>query len=113
AVTALGDYDPTRGGHLILYSLKLIIEFPPGSMAIIPSGAVEHGNTPVGPNETCLSFTQYAAGGLFRWVAYHCQTVASFISTPARAAEKIKIDTGRWEKNLDMKRLERLDPVVL
>ncbi|KAF8069136.1 hypothetical protein FPV67DRAFT_1394238, partial [Lyophyllum atratum] len=71
ALTALGAYDATRGGHLILYSLNLIIEFPPGSTALIPSGAVEHGNTPVGPNETRLSFTQYAAGGLFRWVAYH------------------------------------------
>ncbi|KAG6914404.1 hypothetical protein DXG01_000548 [Tephrocybe rancida] len=75
AITALGNFDPTRGGHLILYGLKLIIEFPPGSTVLIPSGAVEHGNTPVGPTETRMSFTQYAAGGLFRWVAYGFKSV--------------------------------------
>ncbi|KAF8066632.1 hypothetical protein FPV67DRAFT_1375503, partial [Lyophyllum atratum] len=102
ALTAMGSYNSKRGGHLILYSLKLVVEFPPGSTALIPSGAVEHGNTPVGPDETRLSLTQYAAGGLFRWVSYHFQTVASFISTRAGIAEKAEIDAGRWEKGLDM-----------
>ncbi|KAG6849818.1 hypothetical protein H0H93_004767 [Arthromyces matolae] len=75
AITALGDFNPQRGGHLILYGLRLIIEFPPGSTVLIPSGAVEHGNAPIGPDESRLSFTQYAAGGLFRWVAYGFKTI--------------------------------------
>ncbi|KAG6914976.1 hypothetical protein DXG01_014130 [Tephrocybe rancida] len=76
AITALGNYDPTCGGHLILYGLKLIIEFPPGTTVLIPSGTIEHGNTPVGPEETRMSFTQYAAGGLFRWVPYGFKSVS-------------------------------------
>ncbi|KAJ6626308.1 hypothetical protein B0H10DRAFT_2303954 [Mycena sp. CBHHK59/15] len=36
----------------------------------MPSGCVDHGNTPLQPGETRTSMTQYAAGGLFRWVAY-------------------------------------------
>ncbi|KAF8056176.1 hypothetical protein FPV67DRAFT_1432152, partial [Lyophyllum atratum] len=102
ALTALGRYDPKLGGHLILYSLKLVIEFPPGSTALIPSGAVEHGNTPVGQGETRLSFTQYAAGGLFRWVSYGFQTVASLLSKRDGNAIKAEADTGRWEQGMSM-----------
>ncbi|KAJ7019274.1 hypothetical protein C8F04DRAFT_1276466 [Mycena alexandri] len=37
AVTALGNFDPDRGGHLVLWDLKLIIRFPPGSTILLPS----------------------------------------------------------------------------
>ncbi|KAG6905055.1 hypothetical protein DXG01_005373 [Tephrocybe rancida] len=51
-ITALGDYDPHKGGDIILYDLKLIIEFPPGYTIAIPSGSLEHGNIGVAPHET-------------------------------------------------------------
>ncbi|KAI0054487.1 hypothetical protein BV25DRAFT_1771765, partial [Artomyces pyxidatus] len=70
AVTALGNYDPKAGGHLYLWELKLVIEFPPGSTILLPSSIVSHGNTPIQPGETRQSFTQYCAGGLMRWHAY-------------------------------------------
>jgi len=41
ALTALGAYDHTRGGHLILFGLKLAIQFPVGSTALIPSGCMD------------------------------------------------------------------------
>lgn len=74
AITALGDYDPKLGGHLILFDLGLIIEFPPGATILIPSAVFRHGNTPIQPGETRMSFTQYVAGGLFRWVKYGFRT---------------------------------------
>ena len=37
AITSLGDFDPTLGGHLILWELKLVITFPPGSTILIPT----------------------------------------------------------------------------
>ena len=61
-ITALGNNDPTKGGHLILFDLQLIIEFPPGSTILIPSGILCHGNTPIQDHKTCMSFTQYSAG---------------------------------------------------
>lgn len=67
-ISSSGSYDPTLGGHLILFDWKVYIEFPPGSTIIIPSSSLAHGNTPVQPGETRVSFTQYCAGGLFRWV---------------------------------------------
>ncbi|PPQ83749.1 hypothetical protein CVT26_007541 [Gymnopilus dilepis] len=75
AITALGNYDPDKEGHLILYDLKLIITFPPGSTVLIPSAVFRHGNTQlVAPNSYRQSITQYCAGGLFRWVRYGFRT---------------------------------------
>jgi len=68
AISALGSYDPQKGGHLILWECGLVIEFPPGSTILIPSAIIAHSNTRVSSGETHYSFTQYAAGGLFRWV---------------------------------------------
>ncbi|KAJ7744929.1 hypothetical protein B0H16DRAFT_1727129 [Mycena metata] len=63
AITALGDYDYTKGGHLILWDCKLILEFPPGTTLFIPSAALFHSNIPIGIGECRHSFTQYTAGG--------------------------------------------------
>ncbi|KAF8163967.1 hypothetical protein BJ912DRAFT_864508, partial [Pholiota molesta] len=62
AITALGDFDPSQGGHLVLWSLKLIVEFPPGSTILVPSAAIPHSNIPIGRRETRYSFTQFSAG---------------------------------------------------
>ncbi len=37
AITALGRFDPRFGGHLVLWDLKLVLDFPPGSTILIPS----------------------------------------------------------------------------
>lgn len=65
-----GSFDYRKGGHLILRQLGKVLQFPPGSMILIPSATLMHGNVAIGPNETRVSFTQYSAGGLFRWVYY-------------------------------------------
>ncbi|KAI0692084.1 hypothetical protein BC835DRAFT_1278302 [Cytidiella melzeri] len=61
-----GDFDPTKGGHLILRELNLLIEFPPGAFIFIPSAILLHGNVDIAPGEQRESFTQFTAGGLFR-----------------------------------------------
>ncbi len=46
SITSLGDFDPTKGGHLVLWELGLIIEFPPGyhhSDPLRRNLALEHG----------------------------------------------------------------------
>lgn len=68
SVTALGKFDHTKGGHTVLWEFKLVVEFPPGSTILIPSAAVSHSNTPIADHKRHRSFTQYSAGGLFRWV---------------------------------------------
>ncbi len=80
----IGDFDHTKGGHLILWDLKLVIKFPSGTLILIPSALLEHSNVPICEGmplsslflsvnllilgETRYSFTQFSAAGLFRWV---------------------------------------------
>ncbi|KAF9033009.1 hypothetical protein BDP27DRAFT_1178607, partial [Rhodocollybia butyracea] len=68
SITALGIFDPTHGGHLILWDLGLFIRFPPGSTILIPSALLVHSNVPVALGEERYSFVQYSSAGLFRWV---------------------------------------------
>ena len=74
AVTSLGFYDHTKGGHLVLWDLGLAVEFPPGSTILIPSAILAHSNTAVSPTEHRSSVTQYNSAGLFRWVAFDHST---------------------------------------
>ncbi|KAF7371364.1 hypothetical protein MSAN_00772500 [Mycena sanguinolenta] len=67
AITALGDFDYHKGGHLILWDCCLILEFPPGCTILIPSAILYHSNIPVAAGKWRYSFTQYTAGGIFRW----------------------------------------------
>jgi hypothetical protein len=68
SITPLGSFDPEKGGHLVLWDFGLVVEFPPGSTALIPSALIKHSNTPIQTGETRFCIVQYAAGGLFRWV---------------------------------------------
>lgn len=68
AITALGDFDADRGGHLVLWNLRVVIRFPPGSTLLIPSALIQHSNIPIQAGESRYSVTQYSAGSLFRWV---------------------------------------------
>ncbi|TFY77044.1 hypothetical protein EWM64_g6968 [Hericium alpestre] len=66
-ITALGNYDPKKGGHLILWDFGFTIEFPPSSTILIPSACVRHGNVAIQPGEQRYSFTQYCPGPLIQW----------------------------------------------
>ncbi|KAL1751667.1 hypothetical protein FB107DRAFT_221538 [Schizophyllum commune] len=103
-ITALGNYDYRRGGHLILWELRLVVEFPPGSTIIIPSSILTHSNVAIAANETRYSVTQYTAGGLIRWVDQGYQTKEAFLaslSPQQRAEEELKAKR-RYRTGLDM-----------
>lgn len=78
SITALGRFDHTKGGHLVLWDARVIIEFPAGSTILVPSSAILHSNIAVQQDEERASFTQYCAGGIFRWVDNGCRTKAEF-----------------------------------
>ncbi|KAJ7017670.1 hypothetical protein C8F04DRAFT_1214960 [Mycena alexandri] len=99
-VTSGGKFNHKRGGHMYLKQLRLVIEFPSGASVAIPSGCVDHGNTPIQPGETRHSITQYAAGGLFRWAAYGYQSAKTLSATKEGRAVKAAFDGkpgARWE----------------
>ena len=96
-VTAFGDFDPKKGGHLILWECGLVIEFPPGSTILLPSATISHSNVTVGRNERRYSFTQYTAGGLFHWVENGFQKSAEFRASlsPEESAKQNERDAQR------------------
>jgi hypothetical protein len=69
-ITNLGNFDATRGGHLILFDYGLVIEFSPNSTAQILSGCVRYANTAISGGEYRAAMTQYMSAGLSRHVAY-------------------------------------------
>lgn len=77
-VTALGSFNPKKGGHLVLWECKLVIEFPPRSTILLPSAIVSHSNLAIAKSESHYSFTQYTAGGLFHWVENNFQTTVDY-----------------------------------
>ncbi|KAF9068254.1 hypothetical protein BDP27DRAFT_1224647 [Rhodocollybia butyracea] len=103
-IWGLGWFNWKRGGHLVLWDLRLVIEFPPGTVAAIPSGVCRHGNTRIGKKETRYSFTQYSSGGNFRWVDHGFQTEEKYhASLTAREAEEEQVrKEGRWKMGLNL-----------
>ncbi|KAI0038096.1 hypothetical protein FA95DRAFT_1585512 [Auriscalpium vulgare] len=103
AVTALGNFDYKRGGHLILWDLKLIIEFPPGSTILLPSAVLTHSNTSIQPGETRRSFTQHFSGSLVRWWTYGMRTEEAMAAEDPTLAEKLRREAaGRWREKLGL-----------
>ncbi|KAL0061226.1 hypothetical protein AAF712_011985 [Marasmius tenuissimus] len=102
AITAVGQFDSTKGGHLVLPDLKVIIEFPSGCTFLLPSAVLRHGNTSIRKHETRYSITQYTAGGLFRWLEYGQRTEDQFrrqdpVGFRAAMAER----NGRWPQMME------------
>ena len=101
AVTALGDFDASKGGHLIFRQLGLAVRFPSGSTVLFPSATLLHGNTSIQQGETRSSITQYAAGGLFRWVDYECMICDDLKKKdPVRYRELERTGRQRWTEAL-------------
>jgi hypothetical protein len=100
AITALGSYNPVRGGHIILFEYGLVIEFLPTSTIYILSGCVRHANTKLQPDETRFSMIQYMPVGLWRHVAYGFRVTRDL--TPAEEAEVAQTAPTRLQQVLSM-----------
>ena len=100
AITALGDFNPDRGGDLVLWECKLIIRFPPGSTILIPSAILRHSNTRIGKGERRYSVTQYTAGAIFRWVEHGFQLDEKYYASLSRAerAQDRQTAASRWRR---------------
>ncbi|KAJ3827331.1 hypothetical protein F5880DRAFT_1474668 [Lentinula raphanica] len=108
AVFATGTYDYRKGGHLIIWDLGLIIEFPPGAVILLPSALLEHSNVAIAPGESRSSLTFYSAAGLFRWCHNGLMSDKEF---QLRASSKMlkrwkEYRQGMWKEGLDLLRHE-------
>ncbi|KAG6848527.1 hypothetical protein H0H93_016282 [Arthromyces matolae] len=100
AIQALGRFDPKKGGHLVFPDLKLAVEFPPGALILIPSATLTHTNIPIQDGDCRASFTQYCAGGLFRYVKNDYQTESQLKKkNPKKYQEMCALKEARWQKD--------------
>ncbi|KAL0057298.1 hypothetical protein AAF712_016067 [Marasmius tenuissimus] len=103
AITAVGQFESSKGGHLVLPDLKVIIEFPSGCTFLLPSAVLRHGNTRIQEGETRYSVTQYSAGGIFRWLEYGQRTEDQFRrQDPSGFRKMMKEREGRWSRMINM-----------
>jgi hypothetical protein len=112
-VVALGEFDATKGEHLVLHEPQLVVEFPAGSAALIPPAVITHSNVVIGPEDKRASVTFYSLGSLFRFVENDFHTLASLkYKDPAKyqiqqeemtgkdGAGTPIVGGGRWQKGL-------------
>ncbi|KAJ7886596.1 hypothetical protein B0H14DRAFT_3082162 [Mycena olivaceomarginata] len=103
AVQAMGKFDATKGGYLILWELKRVIEFPAGGTILLPSATITHSSIPVQPGEERASFTQYTAGGLIRYADNGFRTEKELEAQDApEYARLMTLKSSRWEMGLAM-----------
>jgi len=88
SITSLGEFDATRGGHLVLWDLDIAIEFPAHSTVLIPSAILEHSNTAIQDGERRMSITQYNPAGIFEWIARDFQ--------PKHITESVGKEPAEW-----------------
>lgn len=101
-ITPIGQFDHTRGGHIVLHEAKLIVECPSTCTFYIPSATCTHYNTPLADpeNETRMSIIHYSSAGLFRLVEYDGLTMA--------AMKQSDFDTWQQKENEGEDRVEAL-----
>ena len=87
-----------------------MIEFPHGSTILIPSATIMHSNIPVQEGNTRVSFMQYCAGGIFRYIdnGFHTQEALK-IEDPEEYEHLGALKGQRWE--IDLALLATMDDV--
>lgn len=100
-VTPTGTFDSTKGGHMILWELRLVIQFPAYSTIFLPSSLITHGNTPIAAGEERASFVFYTAGGLHMFRDLGMSTLANLKKRyPQKAKQFLKDGPERVKEGL-------------
>ncbi|KAK0502400.1 hypothetical protein EDD18DRAFT_1065079, partial [Armillaria luteobubalina] len=111
AITALGHFDHHRGVHLILWELKLFIQFPHGATIFIPSATIMYSNTAPVQGDSHSSFMQFLASGILWWVDNGFRTEKEMArQDPAAYAEMLKCKGKHRQMGLSL--LSTLDEIL-
>lgn len=103
SITPVGNFNPAAGGHLVLWDLGLVTQFPPGSTVLIPSSLICHSNTLIQPGEVRYSIVQYASSRLFRWVGNGFMTDTEWQrqATSEELRKREEEQRGRWKEAVE------------
>ncbi|KAF9039581.1 hypothetical protein BDP27DRAFT_1244790 [Rhodocollybia butyracea] len=99
-----GKFNPKLGGHLILWSLGIVVEFPPGASIIVPSASVVHGNIPIQSDEHRHSVTFFTAAGILRWYFNNFMNDNEFVAkaSPSELAAWRAYKQDLWKLGMKM-----------
>ncbi|KAJ3717366.1 hypothetical protein C8R42DRAFT_697664 [Lentinula raphanica] len=100
----VGNFDHTRGGHLIAWEFGVVAEFPPGSAIFLPSAWVTHANVPIATHERRSSLAFFTSSGLARWYQNGYMSDKSFQDLAIHSQLKTWKDARNrlWETGVDM-----------
>ncbi|KAJ7080780.1 hypothetical protein B0H15DRAFT_953377 [Mycena belliarum] len=102
-IQAAGPFDASKGGHLIFWDLRLAVEFPHGALILMPSATIAHSNIPVQAGDRRISFTQFTAGGLMRYVDNGFRTDGDLEgSDPVEFERLARLKSSRWVLGLGL-----------
>ncbi|KAJ7099132.1 hypothetical protein C8R44DRAFT_576749, partial [Mycena epipterygia] len=102
-VQSAGPFDHTKGGHMVLWDLKLVIEFPSGALILLPSATIAHSNIPVQEGDERVSFTHFTASGLLRYVDNGFRTETELVEEdPVEYARLSEKKAECWAMGLGM-----------
>ncbi|KAK6985098.1 hypothetical protein R3P38DRAFT_3332572 [Favolaschia claudopus] len=102
-VQAMGHFDATKGGHLILWQIKVVVGFPAGALILLPSATIAHSNIPVQAGDERVSFTQFTSGALFMYTDNNGKTQAKLEEEdPEGFARLEESRKSRWAEGLVM-----------
>ncbi|THV07169.1 hypothetical protein K435DRAFT_960104 [Dendrothele bispora CBS 962.96] len=104
-IFACGNYNYKKGGHIVLWDLGLVIEFPPGTVVFIPDALLLYSTTKILTTETRSSMMLYSAAALFRWVHNGGMTDRQFREN---ASDELKKEWNECRKNLNITAMDIL-----
>ncbi|THV07166.1 hypothetical protein K435DRAFT_742811 [Dendrothele bispora CBS 962.96] len=99
-IFACGNYNYKKSGHVVLWDLGLVIEFPPGTVVFIPDALLLYSTTKISTtttSETRSLIMLYSDAALFRWVHNGGMTDRQFREN---ASEELKKEWDECRKNL-------------
>ncbi|KAJ7040212.1 hypothetical protein C8F04DRAFT_906840, partial [Mycena alexandri] len=67
-LVALGNFVARLGGHIILWDLGFVVQFPAGSSILLPTGLIRYSFVKVREGETRYSVVQFAGSGVTHWL---------------------------------------------
>lgn len=110
--TALGLFDPDKGGQLVLWDLRVVIRFPPGSTVLFPSALITHSTLPIQAHEERYAVLQFSSGGLFRWRNNGWCSDKSFLAhaSAEQLREREAARVCRWK--IDLQKFTRWQDLV-
>ncbi|KAF8173039.1 hypothetical protein K438DRAFT_1772466 [Mycena galopus ATCC 62051] len=76
---------------------------PAGALILLPSATIAHSNVPVQAGEERASFTQFSAGGIFRYVDNGFRTIDELqAADPDEYGRMMALKASRWERGLGL-----------